>query len=171
MDLRLTEHVRNTISLLYKQKTRWNSDISYWFSEKINFGLYISLKIDISSQPRFITSLWRHTLTDFHDSGYQWKEETLPYTMVPNNYTLGMSISNSQGVVTTPQENMLQKRLRKTRVNPRLCFFKAVNKGVWYIPLLVNLKTEPPICLIDGSSHTKISTNIQCMTSQWRHKG
>ena len=38
------------------------------------------------------------------------KEKTLPFTMVPNNYTLGMSISSSQGVVTnTPKEEVLQK--------------------------------------------------------------
>ena len=42
MDLKLTEHVRNTISLPYKQKTGWNSDIWNFFSEKINFGLYFT---------------------------------------------------------------------------------------------------------------------------------
>ena len=32
-------------------------------------------------------------------------------TMVPNNYTLGMSISQSQGVVTTPpQEDVFKKK-------------------------------------------------------------
>ena len=33
---------------------------------------------------------------------YQWKEEALPYTMLPNSYTLGVPISSSQGVVTIP---------------------------------------------------------------------
>ena len=42
MDLKLKEHVRNTISLLYKQKIGWNSDIWNIFSEKINFGLYFA---------------------------------------------------------------------------------------------------------------------------------
>ena len=31
--LKLTEHVGITISLLYKQKTRWNSDIQNFYSE------------------------------------------------------------------------------------------------------------------------------------------
>ena len=40
MDLKFTEHVRNAMFLLNKQKTRWNSDIRNFFSEKIKFGLY-----------------------------------------------------------------------------------------------------------------------------------
>ena len=35
--LKLTEHVRITIFLLYKQKTRWNSDIQNFYSEILNF--------------------------------------------------------------------------------------------------------------------------------------
>ena len=31
--LKLTEHVGITISLLYKQKTQWNSDIQNFYSE------------------------------------------------------------------------------------------------------------------------------------------
>ena len=42
MDPKFTEHVRNTIFLLYKQKTGWNSYIWNFFSEKINFGLYFA---------------------------------------------------------------------------------------------------------------------------------
>ena len=42
IDLKLTEHVNNTISLLCKQKTGWNSDIWNCFSEKCNFGLYFA---------------------------------------------------------------------------------------------------------------------------------
>ena len=38
--------------------------------------------------------------------------KTLPYIMVPNNYTLGVSISNSQGV-HPPQEDVLQKRAQE----------------------------------------------------------
>ena len=40
--------------------------------------------------------------------------------MVPNNYTLGVSISNSRGMVTTPlggTRACYKTRLRKTRVN------------------------------------------------------
>ena len=35
--LKLTEHVKITIFLLYKQKTRWNSDIQNFYSEIFNF--------------------------------------------------------------------------------------------------------------------------------------
>ena len=80
MDLKLTEHVRDTISLLYKQKqkTRWNSDISNFFSEKKSILAYISLEIDICRSAIFYTSLWRHTRTNFHDLGIKSKEEALP---------------------------------------------------------------------------------------------
>ena len=37
--LKLTEHVGITISLLYKQKTRWKSDIQNFYSEILNFRL------------------------------------------------------------------------------------------------------------------------------------
>ena len=37
MMLKLTEHVGITISLLYKQKTWWNSDIQNFYSEILNF--------------------------------------------------------------------------------------------------------------------------------------
>ena len=38
--LKLTEHVGITIFLLYKQKTRWNSDIQNFYSETLNFRLF-----------------------------------------------------------------------------------------------------------------------------------
>ena len=38
--LKLTEHVGITISLLYKQKPRWNSDIQNFYSEILNFRLF-----------------------------------------------------------------------------------------------------------------------------------
>ena len=40
MMLKLTEQVGITISLLYKQKTRWNSDIQNFYSEILNFRLF-----------------------------------------------------------------------------------------------------------------------------------
>ena len=40
MMLKLTEHVGITIFLLYKQKTRWNSDIQNFYSEILNFRLF-----------------------------------------------------------------------------------------------------------------------------------
>ena len=39
MNFKLTEHIRNTISLLYKQKNGWNSYVWNFFSDKIKFGL------------------------------------------------------------------------------------------------------------------------------------
>ena len=42
MMLKLTEHVGITISLLYKQKTQWNSDIQI-----LNFRPILSKKIAI----------------------------------------------------------------------------------------------------------------------------
>ena len=38
--MKLTEHVGIIISLLYKQKTRWNSDIQNFYSEILNFCLF-----------------------------------------------------------------------------------------------------------------------------------
>ena len=38
--LKLTEHDGITISLLYKQKTRWNSDIQIFYNEIVNFRLF-----------------------------------------------------------------------------------------------------------------------------------
>ena len=44
--LKLTEHVGITISLLYKQKTRWNCDIQNFYSEILNLT-YFTQKIAI----------------------------------------------------------------------------------------------------------------------------
>ena len=54
MVLKLSGHVRNTIFLLYKQKTGWNSDIWNFFSKKIDFfSFFISLKIRFLSPAMF----------------------------------------------------------------------------------------------------------------------
>ena len=37
------------------------------------------------------------------------EKETIPYTIVSNNYTLGVSISSSQAVVTAPLTNICYK--------------------------------------------------------------
>ena len=44
MDIKLTKHARNTISLLYKQKAGWNSNIGNFFKEKKTILAYISLQ-------------------------------------------------------------------------------------------------------------------------------
>ena len=47
MMLKLTGHVGITISLLYKQKTRWKSDIQNFYSEIWKFRLFYAKKIAI----------------------------------------------------------------------------------------------------------------------------
>ena len=42
MGLKLTEHVRNIIPIIYKQKTGWNTDIWNFLEKKINFSLYFA---------------------------------------------------------------------------------------------------------------------------------
>ena len=68
-----------------------------FFLAKTSILAYILLKVDIFR----LAILYYVIVTSYVDGfswfWYQWKEETLPYTMVPNNYTLGVSISNSQG--------------------------------------------------------------------------
>ena len=60
MMLKLTEHVGITIFLLYKRKTRWNSDIQNFHSEIVNFRLFLRKKSQFSSIFRSGISLWRH---------------------------------------------------------------------------------------------------------------
>ena len=94
MVLKLSGHARNTISLLYKQKTGWNFDIWNFYSEKIdfffNFGLF-SLKIRFLSPAMFENVIVKSSVHWFSWFWYHWKEETLPYTMVPNNHTFSSS--------------------------------------------------------------------------------
>ena len=56
MKLKLTKHVGITTFLLYKQKTRWNSDIQNFYRESLNLA-YFSPKIAIFRSGIF---LWRH---------------------------------------------------------------------------------------------------------------
>ena len=99
MVLKPSGHVRNTISLLYMQKTGWNSDFLELFLERIdflgvNFGL-CSLKINFLSPAMFENVIVTSYVDRFSWFWYKWKEETLPYTMVPDDHTLGPSISSS----------------------------------------------------------------------------
>ena len=58
MMLKLTEHVDITISLLYKQKTRWNSDIQNFHSEIfnfLNFRLFFAKNRNFQVQNDFMT--------------------------------------------------------------------------------------------------------------------
>ena len=60
MMLKLTEHVGITISLLYKQKTRWNSDIQNFYTEIFEFSPILRKKSQFSSIFRSGVSLWPH---------------------------------------------------------------------------------------------------------------
>ena len=51
--LKLAEHVDITIFLLYKQKTRWNSDIQNFYSEIVNFRLFFATKSQFSGPACF----------------------------------------------------------------------------------------------------------------------
>ena len=128
MVLKLSGHVTNTISLLYKQKTGWNSDNWNIFSEKkIDFFLivlYFHWKSAFWVRPCLKTSLWRHTLTDFHDFGINEKKRPYP---IPWYQTIILWVRQFQvhkGVVTTPLVNHVTKKKKKmlgrTRVNQAL---------------------------------------------------
>ena len=51
MMLKLTEHVGITISLLYKQKTRRNSDIQNFYSDIFNFRLFYARNRNLAQYP------------------------------------------------------------------------------------------------------------------------
>ena len=97
------------------------------FLAKNSILAYILLKINIFRSVMFYYVIVTSYVDRFSWFWYQGKEKTLFYTMVPNNYTLGMSISKSQGVVITPLRKMCykkkKKRLRKTRVKSSLSQF------------------------------------------------
>ena len=112
MDLKLKEHIRNTISLLYKQKPG-EIPIFGIFLAKNSILAYILLKINIFRSVMFYYVIVTSYVDRFLWFWYQGKEKTLFYTMVPNNYTLGMSISKSQGVVITPLRKMCYQKKKK----------------------------------------------------------
>ena len=120
MVLKLSGHVRNTISLLYMQNTRWNSDIWNFFSEKmdsLSILVYVHLRSAFWVRPCLKTSLWRYTLTDFHDFGINGKRR--PYS-IPWYQTIILWARQFQvhkGVVTTRlSKPCYKKRLGRTRV-------------------------------------------------------
>ena len=114
MDLKLTEHVRDPIPFFVsKKQTGRNSDIWNFFSEKKSILAYISLKINIFRSAILYYVIVTSYADRFSWFWYQWKEETLPYTIVPNNCTLDISISNSRGVVTTPLRRGVTKKAQE----------------------------------------------------------
>ena len=123
MVLKLSGHVRNTISLLYKQKTGWNSDIWNFFSEKIdfffNFGLF-SLKIRFLSPAMFENVIVMSYIDRFSWFWYQWKEET--QYPIPWNQTIILwpyQFQVHKGDCHHPPlvNHVTKKRLGGTRVN------------------------------------------------------
>ena len=54
--LKLTEHIWITIFLLYKQKTRRNSDIQNFYSEILNFRLFFEKNRNFQVWHVFMTS-------------------------------------------------------------------------------------------------------------------
>ena len=74
---------------------------------------YILLKIDIFMSAMYYYVIVMSYIDRFSWFWYQWKEETLPYTMVPNNYTLGLSISKSERSNNHPIGRRVTKKKKK----------------------------------------------------------
>ena len=88
--------------LFISKKTGWNSDIWIFFSEKIQFMPLFRWKSTFSGRPCFITSLWRHTLTDFHDFGINGKRRPFPILWYQTTILWVCQFQIHRGVVTTP---------------------------------------------------------------------
>ena len=109
--LKLTEHVRNTISLLYKQKPGWNSDIWNFFWRKFNFALYFP-----ENRLFQVGHVWKR-----HCDVIRWpifkilvsmEKETLPYRPTIWYHTLILWACQSQvhgGGNHPPYEDVLRK--------------------------------------------------------------
>ena len=114
MDLKLTEH-----DCWKHQKTGWNSDILNFFSKRFTFGLYFAENRHFTSAMFYYVIVTSY-VDRFSWLWYQWKEKTLPNTVVRNNFTLILSISKLQGGGNhhppPPLGRRVTKRLRKTRV-------------------------------------------------------
>ena len=64
------------------------------------------------------TSLWRHTLTDFHDFGINGKKRPYPIPWYQTIILWARQVQVHKGVVTTPLgKPCYKKRLGRTRVN------------------------------------------------------
>ena len=126
MDLKLTEQVRNIISLLYKQKTGWNSDIWNFFSKKKKkkktpnkqtnkqtILACISLKIDIFRS----TMLYYVIVTSYVDRFS--RGATTLYYRAKQLYFERVNFKFTGGGNHPPKGDVLQKR-PMTRVNIRI---------------------------------------------------
>ena len=64
MMLKLIEHVGITIFLLYKEKTRWNSDIQNFYSKILIFAYFYAKYRNFQVRHVFMTSQLRNALAD-----------------------------------------------------------------------------------------------------------
>ena len=119
MVLKPIVYIRIVISLSYKLISQKPDEIPTFktvFIKIFSFGLYFAENRHFQVR----SGLLRHVIvTSYVDRlvrfWYQWQEKTLPYTMVPNNYTLVVLSLIQQGVVTTPlKKTCYRKRPRKT---------------------------------------------------------
>ena len=103
--LKLSGHVRNTIFLLYMQKTGWNSDILNFFNEKMDF---FSILVYFHWNSTFESGhVWKrhcdvHTLTDSHDFGINGKRRPYPIPWYQTIILWACQFQVHEGVVTTP---------------------------------------------------------------------
>ena len=127
-ELKLSEHVRNTISLLYKQKTGWNSDIWNFFSEKMIFFFIFGLVFTenlFSSPAMFENVIVTSYIDRFSWFWYQWKEETLPCTMYQTIILWARQFQVHKGGGNHPLgKPCYKKRLGRTRVKAIMSFLK-----------------------------------------------
>ena len=129
MVVKLSGHVRNTISLLYKQKTRAKFRYLELFLEKKLFFFSILVYFHWKSawvRPCLKTSLWRHTLTDFHVFGINRKRRPYPIPWYQTIVLWARQFQVHKGVVTTPfGKPCCKNRLGRTRVKPATCVLKC----------------------------------------------
>ena len=127
MVLKLSGHVRNTIFLLYKQKTGWNSDIWNFSSEKFDF--FFQFWSIFTEKPLFESGrVWKR-----HCDVIRWLIFMILVSMERGDPTLYHGTKQSyfgpvnfkflrgwfyKGVVTTPLgKPCYKKRVGRTRLN------------------------------------------------------
>ena len=81
------------------------------------FWVYFHWKSTFWVRPCLKTSLWRHTLTDFHDFGINGKRRPYPIPWYQKIILWARQFQVHKGVVTTPLgKPCYKKRLGRTRV-------------------------------------------------------
>ena len=119
MVLKLSGHVTNTISLLYKQKPRWNSNIWNFFSKKLDF-------FSILVYFHWKSTFWVQPCLKHHCDVIRWLIFMILVSMERGDPTLYHGTKQSYfglvnfkfiGVVKPPLKPCYKKRLGRTRVN------------------------------------------------------